>query len=68
MVDRIKECSDVGLHNMGDSFLLDGPPESIQTLMWAASRSVSMTAVLEYGFVDGFQRSFRRFLNMISDN
>jgi len=48
---------------MGDAFLLDGSPECIQTLMWAASRSVSIAAVLEYGFVDGFQRPFRRFLN-----
>ena len=63
VVDRIKERSDVGLHYMIDSFLLDRPSERIQTLVWAAPRSVSIAAVFEYGLVDGFQRPFRRFLN-----
>jgi hypothetical protein len=62
-VDRIKKRSDVGLHHMGDSFLLDYPAECIQALMGTAFRSVSIAAVFEYGFVDGFQRPFRRFLN-----
>ena len=63
VIDRVKERFDVGLHHPVDSFLLQGPAESIQTLMRAAPRTVVIATVFEYGFVDGFQRSFRHFLN-----
>ena len=63
VIDRVKERFDVGLHHPVDSFLLQGPAESIQTLMRAAPRTVAIATVFEYGFVDGFQRSFRHFLN-----
>ena len=51
--DTVKIRSDVSLDTVGDPLLLEGPTEGIQAIMRVASRAVAITAVFEYGLVDG---------------
>jgi hypothetical protein len=55
MIDFVKKAFDISFNDVADSFLLNRPPQSIQTCVLIATSTVAIAAVLEYGFVDGFQ-------------
>jgi hypothetical protein len=63
VIDRAEKSSDIGLYDVIDPFLLDRPSKCIQTLVLAASWSVSIAAVFEYGLVDRFQRPLDRLFD-----
>ncbi len=65
MINLVEEAFDVSFYDLVDPFLLDRPAQFIQTSVLAASRSVALTAGLEYRLVDGLQNPLERQLHQL---
>jgi site-specific DNA recombinase len=65
MMNAVEKTPDVGLDDIADLLLLDGPPQSIQRLVWRAPRPIAVRTFQEIGLVDLFQHPLHCHLDYL---